>query len=122
MTKHPTLKSVGMSRLVMDYGATLFRDALARYVVHFNNLDLSPLQVEQNSQDLSFAFNSVPVCHRIKFTSQDSYSAPGGPDSVVDSIHIQPRKTLKNGEDLPARFDTALVNGGNGQITGAAGM
>ncbi|KAJ7850509.1 hypothetical protein B0H14DRAFT_3664790 [Mycena olivaceomarginata] len=107
MTKHPTLKLVGMSRLVTDYGATLFRDALARYVVHFNNLDLSPLQVEQNSQDLSFA--------------QDPYSAPGGPDSVVDSIHIQPRKTLKNGEDLPARFDTALVNGGNGQITGVAG-
>jgi hypothetical protein len=27
MTKHPTLKSVRMSRLVTDYGATLFRDA-----------------------------------------------------------------------------------------------
>ncbi|KAJ7793727.1 hypothetical protein B0H14DRAFT_3889119 [Mycena olivaceomarginata] len=105
MTKHPTLKLVGMSRLVTDYGATLFRDALARYVVHFTNLDLSPLQVEQNSQDLSFAFNSVPVCHRIKFTSQDPIL----------------RQTLKNGEDLPARFDTALVNGGNGQITGVAG-
>jgi hypothetical protein len=47
MTKHPTLKSVGMSRPVTDYGATLFRNALARYVVHFNNPDLSPLQVEQ---------------------------------------------------------------------------
>ncbi|KAJ7881533.1 hypothetical protein B0H14DRAFT_3082561 [Mycena olivaceomarginata] len=115
MTKHPTLKSVRMSRLVTDYGATLFRDALARYVVHLNNPDLSPLQ------DLSFAFNSVPVYHRIKFTTQDPYSAPGGPDSVVDSIHVQPCKTLKNGEDLPARFDTALVNGGNGQITGVAG-
>ncbi|KAJ7856057.1 hypothetical protein B0H14DRAFT_3085330 [Mycena olivaceomarginata] len=121
MTKHPTLKSVRMSRLVTDYGATLFRDALARYVVHLNNPDLSPLQVEQNSQDLSFAFNSVPVYHRIKFTTRDPYSVPGGPDSVVDSIHVQPCKTLKNGEVFPARFDTALVNGGNGQITGVAG-
>ncbi|KAJ7812550.1 hypothetical protein B0H14DRAFT_2605662 [Mycena olivaceomarginata] len=44
-----------------------------------------------------------------------------GPDSVVDSIHVQPCKTLKNGEDLPAHFDTAVVNGSNGQITGVAG-
>ncbi|KAJ7707896.1 hypothetical protein B0H16DRAFT_1746444 [Mycena metata] len=121
MTKHPTLKSVRISRLVSDYGATLFRDALARYVVHLNNPELSVLQVEQMSQDLSFPFNSVPVYHRIKFTTHDPYSAPGLPDSVVDSIHVQPGKTLKNGGDLPARFDTALVNGGNGQITGAAG-
>ncbi|KAJ7125731.1 hypothetical protein C8R46DRAFT_1250545 [Mycena filopes] len=111
MTKHPTLKSVRMSRLVTDYGATLFRDALARYVVHLNHPDLSPLQIERDSLDLSFAFNSVP----------DPYSAPGGPDAVIDSIHVQPRKTLKNGEDLPARFDTALVNDGNGQLAGVAG-
>jgi hypothetical protein len=44
------------------------------------------------------------------------------PDSAVDSIHVQPRKTLKIGEDLPARFGTTLVNGGNSQITGVAGM
>ncbi|KAJ7716704.1 hypothetical protein B0H16DRAFT_1666901 [Mycena metata] len=121
MTKHPTLKSVRMSRLVTDYSAVLFRDALARYVVHLNDPELSALQVEQKSQHLSFAFNSVPIYHRIKFTTQDPYSAPGVSDSIVDSIHVQPGKTLKNGDELLARFDTALVNGGSSQITGIAG-
>ncbi|KAJ6616995.1 hypothetical protein B0H10DRAFT_2164530 [Mycena sp. CBHHK59/15] len=90
MTKHPTLKSVRLA---------------SRYVVHLNHPELSRTQVEGNSQDLTFAFNSVPVYHH----------------SVVDSIHVQPRKTLKNGEELPARFDTALVNDGTGDITGTAG-
>ncbi|KAJ6624580.1 hypothetical protein B0H10DRAFT_1784667 [Mycena sp. CBHHK59/15] len=121
MTKHPTPKSVRLACLVTDYGATFFRDALARYVVHLNHPELSRMQVEGNSQDLTFAFNSVPVYHRIKFTTPNPYTARGPEDSVVDSIHVQPRKTLKNGEELPARFDTALVNDGTGDITGAAG-
>ncbi|KAJ6598608.1 hypothetical protein B0H10DRAFT_2324126 [Mycena sp. CBHHK59/15] len=106
MTKHPTLKSVRLA---------------SRYVVHLNHPELSRMQVEGNSQDLTFAFNSVPVYHRIKFTTPNPYTARGPEDSVVDSIHVQPRKTLKNGEELPARFDTALVNDGTGDITGAAG-
>ncbi|KAJ7501623.1 hypothetical protein B0H11DRAFT_1908057 [Mycena galericulata] len=121
MTKHPTLKSVRLGRLLTDYGAAFFRDALARFVVHLNNPQLSPLQIEAKSQDLAFAFNSVPVFHRIKFTTQDPYTVRGPEESVVDSIHVQPGKTLKNGELLPPRFDTALVNDGTGQITGTAG-
>ncbi|KAJ6549721.1 hypothetical protein B0H19DRAFT_1211389 [Mycena capillaripes] len=49
------------------------------------------------------------------------YTARGPEDSVVDSIHIQPQKFLKNGELLPARFDTALINDGTGQMTGISG-
>ncbi|KAJ7252923.1 hypothetical protein C8J57DRAFT_1187466 [Mycena rebaudengoi] len=121
MTKHPTLKAVRMTRLVSDYGAALFRDALARFVVRLNHPELSSAQVEANSQDLGFSFNSVPVYHRIKFTTQDPYSALDPESTVVDSIHVQPAKILKNGEKLPPRFDTALVNDGSGKITGVAG-
>ncbi|KAJ7862972.1 hypothetical protein B0H13DRAFT_1899820 [Mycena leptocephala] len=121
MTKHPTLKSVRLTRLVTDYGATYFRDALARYVVHLNDPELSRRQVEEKSQDLGFSFNSVPAYHRIKFTTPDPYTARGPEHTVVDSIHVQPRKTLKSGEELPARFDTALVNDGTGEITGSTG-
>ncbi|KAJ7133963.1 hypothetical protein C8R43DRAFT_1132985 [Mycena crocata] len=121
MTKHPTLKSVRFTRLIEHYGAEFFRDALARFVVQFNNPEFSRAQVEVNSQDLGFSFNSVPVYHRIKFTTQDPYTVRGPEDTVIDSIHVQPAKTLKNGEELPARFDTALVNDGNGQMTGVSG-
>jgi hypothetical protein len=41
---------------------------------------------------------------------------------VVDSIHVQPAKTLKNGTELAARFDTAVVNDGTGKMTGVAGV
>ncbi|KAJ7268553.1 hypothetical protein C8J57DRAFT_1612816 [Mycena rebaudengoi] len=54
--------------------------------------------------------------HRIKFTTQDPYSALDPEGTVVDSIHVQPAKTLKNDEELPPRFDTALVNDGPGKI------
>ncbi|KAJ7125736.1 hypothetical protein C8R46DRAFT_927583 [Mycena filopes] len=121
MTKNPTLKAVRLTRLVADYSAMFFRDALARYVTHLNFPTLSPSQVETRSQDLAFTFNSIPVFHRIKFTTEDPYTARGPEDSVVDSIHVQPSKVLKNGELLPARFDTALVNNGSGEMSGVAG-
>ncbi|KAJ7913421.1 hypothetical protein B0H13DRAFT_2232321 [Mycena leptocephala] len=121
MTKNPTHKAVRLSRLVTDYGAKFFRDALARYVVHLNFPGLSHPQIEHRSQDLTFSFNSVPVFQRIKFTTEDLYTARGPEDSIVDSIHVQPQKILKNGELLPARFDTALINDGTGQLTGVSG-
>ncbi|KAJ7312551.1 hypothetical protein DFH08DRAFT_791323 [Mycena albidolilacea] len=121
MTKHPSLKSVRLSKLTTDHGATFFRDALARFVVHLNHPELSRTQVEARSQDLSFPFNTVPVFHRIKFMTEDPYTARGPEDTVVDSIHVQPAKTLKNGTELAARFDTAIVNDGTGKITGVAG-
>ncbi|KAJ7816576.1 hypothetical protein B0H14DRAFT_3111685 [Mycena olivaceomarginata] len=121
MAKNPTLKAVRLTRLVTDYGAKFFRDALARYVVQLNYPTLSRAQVEARSQDLSFSFNSVPVFHRIKFTTEDPYTARGPEDSIVDSIHVQPSKTLKNGELLPARFDTALINDGTGGMAGVSG-
>ncbi|KAJ6564214.1 hypothetical protein B0H19DRAFT_1233259 [Mycena capillaripes] len=40
------------------------------------------------------------------------YANNGPTDSIVDSIHVQPQKTLKNSDHIPARFDTALVNTG----------
>ncbi|KAJ7712786.1 hypothetical protein B0H14DRAFT_3902164 [Mycena olivaceomarginata] len=119
MAKNPTLKAERLMRLVTDYGAKFFRDALARYVTKLNYPTLSQAQVEARSQDLSFSFNSVPVFHRIKFTTEDPYTARGPEDSIIDSIHVQPSKTLKNGELLPARFDTALINDGTGGMTGS---
>ncbi|KAJ7804028.1 hypothetical protein B0H14DRAFT_3113367 [Mycena olivaceomarginata] len=121
MAKNPTLKAERLTRLVTDYGAKFFRDALARYVTKLNYPTLSQAQVEARSQDLSFSFNSVPVFHRIKFTTEDPYTARGPEDSIIDSIHVQPSKTLKNGELLPARFDTALINDGTGGMTGVSG-
>ncbi|KAJ6549962.1 hypothetical protein B0H19DRAFT_1073857 [Mycena capillaripes] len=118
MTKHPTLKSVRLGRLITDYGAQFFRDALARFITKFNSPLFTSRQIESESAHITFAFHAVPVFHRIKFTTQDPYTALGSLDSVVDLIHVQPRKLLNNGEDVPARFDTALVNDSTGGLIG----
>ncbi|KAJ7940032.1 hypothetical protein B0H13DRAFT_2226250 [Mycena leptocephala] len=121
MTKHPTLKAVKISTLIADYGAHSFRDALARFIVQFNTPTLTRAQIEAQSSSLALHFNRVPVYHRIKFITEDPYTAGGPEDSVVDSIHVQPAKSLRSGKDLPGRFDTALVNDGSGGLTGVRG-
>ncbi|KAJ7170283.1 hypothetical protein C8R43DRAFT_875907, partial [Mycena crocata] len=121
MTKHPTHKAVRINTLVNDYGAVLFRDALARFIVQFNDSSLSQPQIEAQSASLSLHFNRVPVFHRIKYITEDPYTAGGPQDSVIDSIHVQPRKSLPSGKELPGRVDTALVNDGSGGLTGVAG-
>ncbi|KAJ3004511.1 hypothetical protein NUW54_g4780 [Trametes sanguinea] len=40
---------------------------------------------------------------------------------VGDIIHIQPTRQNKYGNDVPARFDTVLVNTGTGGATGVLG-
>ncbi|KAJ6526345.1 hypothetical protein B0H19DRAFT_1084449 [Mycena capillaripes] len=121
MPKHPTHKLVKFSILETTYGATFFRDALSRYVIGLTEPDLSPRQVEREANSVDVPFNGVPVFQRIKFSTSDPYGNHGPTDSIVDSIHVQPRKVLKNGDDVPARFDTALVNTGHGGKTGIDG-
>ncbi|KAJ6603058.1 hypothetical protein B0H10DRAFT_1822795 [Mycena sp. CBHHK59/15] len=116
MTKFPTLKSVRIARLVSDYGATFFHDALTQFIVRFNNPTFSSAQVEAESASIALPFNAVPVFHKIKYTTEDPYTADGPTDSEVDAIHVQPGKQLKNGNDLPARFDTALINDGTAKL------
>ncbi|KAJ6540469.1 hypothetical protein B0H19DRAFT_1212980 [Mycena capillaripes] len=123
MTKFPTQRSVRFTKLVSDYGATFFRDTLSRFIVHFNDPTLSAAQVEAQSTSIALPFNTVPVFHKIKYTTEDPYTAGGPTDSVIDAIHVQPGKQLDNSKELPARFDTALVNliGGSGNMTGVDG-
>ncbi|KAJ6537053.1 hypothetical protein B0H19DRAFT_1382817 [Mycena capillaripes] len=121
MTKHPTLKAVKINALIADYGAYSFRDALARFIVQFNNPTLTRAQIETQSGSVALHFNRVPVYHRIKFITENPYTAGGPEDSVVDSIHVQPAKATRSGKELPGRFDTALVNDGSGGLTGVGG-
>ncbi|KAJ7704442.1 hypothetical protein B0H17DRAFT_1126778 [Mycena rosella] len=101
MTENPTHRSVRINQLVSDYGATFF--------------------LEAQSSTIALAFNSVPVFHKIKYTTEDPYTDGGPSDSVVDAIHVQPGKMPKNGNEVAGRFDTALVNDGSGKMTGVDG-
>ncbi|KAJ7429776.1 hypothetical protein B0H11DRAFT_1766431, partial [Mycena galericulata] len=121
MPKHPTHKAIKFTTLETDYGAPFFRDALSRYIVQLTDPTLSSAQIERESNSYDVPFNAVPVFQRIKFSTSDPYANGGPADSIVDSIHVQPGKVLKNGDVVPARFDTALVNTGHGGKAGTAG-
>ncbi|KAG1903207.1 uncharacterized protein F5891DRAFT_1106185 [Suillus fuscotomentosus] len=120
MTKHPTIKRVQLDRIVREYGATFFTEALARYVVGRNQPGLSAAQLEREAAHIIIPFDTVATFHRIKF---NSINARGIQDSsvTVDSVHCQPSQEDKRGHMIPARFDTVLVNEGDGGTTGVDG-
>ena len=121
MTKNPTRKRVHFQTLIDAYGAINFKDELARFIVEKREPHLRGAQLQWAMSNFRFHFNAVPVFHRIKYTSYDPYVVGGPKESVVDSIHVQPVRKDKRNRDVPARFDTAVIDDGTGQETGVAG-
>ena len=115
MTCRPSVRAVSIDKLIMDYGATYFRDALARFVVQWQNPDLPPPAVERESVNIRIPFVNVSAYHRIKYVEGDE-------STTVDSIHVQPKRQDKYGRLVPGRFDTVLVRIGSENQTGIHGM
>ncbi|KAJ6609589.1 hypothetical protein B0H10DRAFT_2166296 [Mycena sp. CBHHK59/15] len=115
MTIHPSQKSVPFSKLAEDYGTEFFRDAIARYVVATNNPGFSARDVEKYSANLAMLFRAVPVYHKIKYVTDSQ------PDIIIDSVHVKPASKNDRGKEIPARFDTVLINDGNCKETGVNG-
>lgn len=107
ITKTPSVKAVSFSLLVTDYGATYFRDALARYIVACRDPPLSSLKVERQSAWIYFRFSSVQVFHKIKFAITDPLSLVDS--SSIDVAHVKPASKDKRSKIIPGRFDTVLV-------------
>ncbi|KAG2054972.1 hypothetical protein BDR06DRAFT_989288 [Suillus hirtellus] len=124
LAKHPSAKTVSFHTLISDYGATYFREALARYIIQQNHLDesLSRSCLEALAANVHLPFHSVAVYHKIKWLSVDT-CGHGDPLATVDSVHVMPchTSTCQKNDALPARFDTALINNGTGQSVGVKG-
>jgi hypothetical protein len=84
------------------------------------NPDYTRAQVENAARYWFIPFDRVPVYHRIKFRSTDPHASHSA-DSIVDSIHIQPARTNEQGQLIPGRFDTALINLDNEVHAGIVG-
>ena len=109
MTRHPSAKLVGFPKLVSDYGATFFRDALARFIVSRNQPELTHAQVERQLSSVFFPFSSVATYHKVKFRVADPHSVAAPGSEVQDVIHARPARFNKHNSLLPGRFDTVLV-------------
>jgi hypothetical protein len=74
-------------------------------------------ELERQLDNVRIPFVCLPVWHRIKFLRKDPASDKS---STADFIHCRPSQNQKQGI-LPSRFDTALINDGTGEDTGAEG-
>jgi hypothetical protein len=82
-----------------------------------NHPNMQRAELERQLDNIRIPFTRLPVWHRIKFLRKDPVTDK---KSTSDSIHSRPSQVRKQGI-LPSRFDTALVNGGTGEDTGAEG-
>lgn len=110
MTRHPSVKSVKFADTVTRYGATFFRDALARFAIKRNNPLLSAHEVERRSGGLYFGFNSVAAYHKIKVNLPDVQGLGIQELGRQDVIHVRPERKDKYRRIVPGRFDTALAH------------
>ncbi|KAG2137099.1 uncharacterized protein EDB93DRAFT_1091318, partial [Suillus bovinus] len=111
MVKHPCTKSVSLEMLATDYGATHFRDALARYIAQQSRgNDPTPLHgraLDVLAHDIHFPFHRLPVFHKVKWCSVDA-CGHGNAHVTLDSVHAKPQR--KFGSHVIAhRSNTALV-------------
>ena len=107
MARHPT-KTVSFTRLVSDYGAKLFYEALQMTIARYQHPLTSQEHLNYAAPKIAVPFIAVPVFHKIKFWNQDPYRRPDCSD-VLDVAHVRPSQKGKRGR-IPERFDTVLVN------------
>ncbi|KAI0076043.1 hypothetical protein K474DRAFT_1598667, partial [Panus rudis PR-1116 ss-1] len=120
MTKRPSLLAVPITQLEQEYHAADFRGALCRFIVQHNNPTASNLAILQEARDFVLPFTRLPVYHRARFWRADFPHYQNSLDSY-DVIHVRPKRKNYRGDILPPRFDTVLVNIGNGEIVGTNG-
>jgi len=108
MTQHPTVKAVTFEELASRYGAVDFQDALADFIASVNYPGATAARLRTRGANTLLPFRSVPVFHRIKFTSTSHNSENS---QIVDSVIIRPEQEDTHGRIVPARFDTVIVHG-----------
>ncbi|THU90526.1 hypothetical protein K435DRAFT_841439 [Dendrothele bispora CBS 962.96] len=120
LTKNPSVYAVAFDRIEgtgeRGYGATLFRSALQKFVLQFQNPRLSVRQVQQQFGNVFLPFGSVDVYHKVKFINYDLYG-----QTTLDAIFAHPRRYNADHQVTQySHFDTALINinGGSNDLRG----
>ncbi|CDO74225.1 hypothetical protein BN946_scf184721.g4 [Trametes cinnabarina] len=119
LTRHPSAKGVEFEDAISKYGATYFRDALARFVAKTLHPDFTPAQVEQASAGIYFSFRTISAFHKLKFWIEDDSGLTIDASEPADAAHAHPTRFGKHSKEIPGRFDTVLVE--NDSTPGANG-
>ena len=87
MARNPTLKAVSFDDLSVKYGAINFQDCLADYIAQVNNPGASVTVLHARAADTLLPFRSVPVFHRIKFSTSNTNKS-----EICDSVVVWPEQ------------------------------
>jgi len=109
ITKTPSVSLVSFDKLISNYGAVDFRQALTVFIASYKNPTLNHNQLQRAAFNIFLPFQKVPIFHKIKLWNDDPQDLIDGKKSL-DVIHCHPRIESKRGTELPARFDTALIH------------
>lgn len=116
MARNPTTKAT-FGELVAKYGAIDFQDTLADFIALANYPGASAATLRTRAADTLIPFQSVPVFHRIKFSS----TANSEDSEIIDSVVVRPEQRDSRGRLVPSRFDTVLVRGKEDMMHGTNG-
>jgi Plavaka transposase len=109
MARSPSA-SVLLDDVEKMYSAPDFKFALAKFIVQYNNPDLSKPSILREAAALHIPFHKIPVYHRVKFVSTDFSAEYPLAEIIVDSVHVEPERVeAVRGTLIPSRFDTALI-------------
>ena len=112
MTREPVAQ-VPLDRIVSKYGATDFHNALAKFLTHHENPNMSRQALQSTASQFRFNFDRICVFHKVKLWIQDPQGCAETEDTL-DVIHARCMTTTRTGQKLSARFDTALIDVSSG--------
>ena len=102
IAKHPTKKAVSIETVIKEYGATFFREALARFVARMCYPHLSDGQIEHKAGGIFLPTHTVPVYHTLKWINVQT-------KETLDATHAKPLRMDRQERPVPAQFDTVLI-------------
>jgi hypothetical protein len=102
VAKHPTKKAVSIETVIKEYGATFFREALARFVTRMCYPHLSDGQIEHKAGGIFLSTHTVPVYHTLKWVNMQT-------KETLDAAHAKPLRMDRKQRPVPAQFDTVLI-------------
>lgn len=125
MTRNPSARGVELDDIALNYGAEDIRNALAIFIAKWKNTSLHGARLDVAAASINLPMRSLSVFHKIRFSASDQYDVHGE-YSFTDVAHAKPASTSvslqgRTTRAVSARFDTVLVDRGDGGIIGVKG-
>ena len=100
---HEPVAQVPLDKVVSNYGAKDFSDALATFLAHHENPGASRQALQSIASRLKLNFNRVCVFHKIKLWIQDPQGCAETEDTL-DVIHARCTTTTRTGREVISMF------------------